>query len=145
MRGYKIGRNGYILLLSENGTFLYHPQDDYVQKNIKDVKLSSNVVDAVLSKNSEFLKYKADGVTKYGSLELVGDTGYLVLSSLPFSEYYAILIAMIIALVILFAAGILLIAVSIRKSAAKLTKPILALNKTAQQLADGDLDLRDNR
>ena len=142
MRGYKIGRNGYILLLSENGTFLYHPQDDYVQKNIKDVKLSSNVVDAVLSKNSEFLKYKADGVTKYGSLELVGDTGYLVLSSLPFSEYYAILIAMIIALVILFAAGILLIAVSIRKSAAKLTKPILALNKTAQQLADGDLDVR---
>ena len=86
--------------------FLYHPQDDYVQKNIKDVKLSSNVVDAVLSKNSEFLKYKADGVTKYGSLELVGDTGYLMLSSLPFSEYYAILIAMIIALVILFAAGI---------------------------------------
>ena len=142
MRGYKIGRNGYILLLSENGTFLYHPQDDYVQKNIKDVKLSSNVVDAVLSKNSEFLKYKADGVTKYGSLELVGDTGYLVLSSLPFSEYYAILIAMIIALVILFAAGILLIAVSIRKSAAKLTKPILALNKTAQQLADGDLDVQ---
>lgn len=142
MRGYKIGRNGYILLMSENGTFLYHPQEDYVQKNIKDVNLSSNVVDAVLSKNSEFLKYKADGVTKYGSLELVGDTGYLVLSSLPLSEYYAILIAMIIALVILFAAGILLIAVSIRKSAAKLTKPILALNKTAQQLADGDLDVQ---
>lgn len=142
MRGYKIGRNGYILLMSENGTFLYHPQEDYVQKNIKDVNLSSNVADAVLSKNSEFLKYKADGVTKYGSLELVGDTGYLVLSSLPLSEYYAILIAMIIALVILFAAGILLIAVSIRKSAANLTKPILALNKTAQQLADGDLDVQ---
>ncbi len=124
MRGYKIGRNGYILLLSENGTFLYHPQvDDYVQKNIKDVKLSSNVVDAVLSKNSEFLKYKADGVTKYGSLELVGDTGYLVLSSLPFSEYYAILIAMIIALAILFAAGTYgFIAVSIRRERRKTDK-----------------------
>ena len=105
MRGYKIGRKGYILLLSENGTFLYHPQEDYVQKNIKDVNLSGNVVDAVLSKRSEFLRYKADHVTKYGSLELVGDTGYLVLSSLPLSEYYAILIAMVISLVILFAAG----------------------------------------
>ena len=121
MRGYKIGRKGYILLLSENGTFLYHPQEDYVQKNIKDVNLSGNVVDAVLSKRSEFLRYKADHVTKYGSLELVGDTGYLVLSSLPLSEYYAILIAMVISLVILFAAGILLIALSIRKSAANLT------------------------
>lgn len=142
MRDYKIGRNGYILLLSENGTFLYHPENDFIQKNIKDVNLSQNVVDAVSSKRSEFLKYKVDGTTKYGSLELVGDTGYLVLSSLPISEYYAMLIAMIIALIILFAVGILLIALSIRRSAANLTKPILALNHTAQQLAAGNLDVR---
>ncbi len=142
MRDYKIGRNGYILLLSENGTFLYHPENDFIQKNIKDVNLSQNVVDAVSSKRSEFLKYKVNGTTKYGSLELVGDTGYLVLSSLPMSEYYAMLIAMIIALIILFAVGILLIALSIRRSAANLTKPILALNHTAQQLAAGNLDVR---
>lgn len=142
MRDYKIGRNGYILLLSENGTFLYHPENDFIQKNIKDVNLSQNVVDAVSSKRSEFLKYKVNGTTKYGSLELVGDTGYLVLSSLPMSEYYGMLIAMIIALIILFAVGILLIALSIRRSAANLTKPILALNHTAQQLAAGNLDVR---
>ncbi len=141
MRSYKIGRNGYILLLSENGTFLYHPQNEYIQKNVKDVNLSQNVVNAITSKSSEFLRYKADGVTKYGYVELVGDTGYLVLSSLPLSEYYAILIAMVISLIVLFAVGILLIALSIRKSAANLTKPILALNHTAQQLAAGNLDV----
>ncbi len=141
MRSYKIGRNGYILLLSENGTLLYHPQNEYIQKNVKDVNLSQNVVNAITSKSSEFLRYKADGVTKYGYVELVGDTGYLVLSSLPLSEYYAILIAMVISLIVLFAVGILLIALSIRKSAANLTKPILALNHTAQQLAAGNLDV----
>ncbi|MEZ3477644.1 MAG: HAMP domain-containing protein [Lachnospiraceae bacterium] len=141
MRSYKIGRNGYILLLSENGTFLYHPQNEYIQKNVKDVNLSQNVVNAITSKSSEFLRYKADGVTKYGYVELVGDTGYLVLSSLPLSEYYAILIAMVISLIVLFAVGILLITLSIRKSAANLTKPILALNHTAQQLAAGNLDV----
>ena len=141
MRSYKIGRNGYILLLSENGTFLYHPQNEYIQKNVKDVNLSQNVVNAITSKSSEFLRYKADGVTKYGYVELVGDTGYLVLSSLPLSEYYAILIAMVISLIVLFAVGILLIALSIRESAANLTKPILALNHTAQQLAAGNLDV----
>lgn len=141
MRSYKIGRNGYILLLSENGTFLYHPQNEYIQKNVKDVNLSQNVVNAITSKSSEFLRYKADGVTKYGYVELVGDTGYLVLSSLPLSEYYAILIALVISLIVLFAVGILLIALSIRKSAANLTKPILALNHTAQQLAAGNLDV----
>ncbi len=141
MSKYKIGRNGYILLLSENGTFLYHPQSEFVQKNIKDVDITQNVIDAVDAKNDEFLKYKTDGHTKYGSLQQAGDTGYIVLSNMPASEYYAMMTAMVIALVILFAVGILLIAISIRKSAKKITKPILELNYTAQQLADGNLDV----
>lgn len=139
---YKIGRGGYLLLLSENGTFLYHPQNDFIGKNIQEINISQNVANAVAAKKSEFLKYKVDGVTKYGSLEPAGDTGYLVLSSLPMSEYYAMLIVMVVALIILFTAGILLIALSIRKSAANVTKPILELNHTAQQLAAGNLDVQ---
>ena len=141
MSEYKIGRNGYILLLSGGGTFLYHPQGDIVQKNIKDVNISNNVANAITSKSNEFLKYKTEGNTKYGFLQHAGDTGYVVLSSLPMSEYYATLVAMVIALVVIFAVGITLIAFSIKKSAKNLTKPILALNHTAQQLADGNLDV----
>lgn len=141
MSAYKIGQNGYVQLLSENGTYLYHPQSDLIQKNIFDVELSQNVKTAVTSEKDTFLKYKEAGVTKYGSLYFAADTGYLILSSLPLSEYYAILFYMVLALAILFAAGILLIAVRIKKSAANLTKPILELNHTAQQLAAGDLDV----
>ena len=39
MSEYTIGRSGYMLLLSENGTFLYHPQNEFVQKNIKDTDM----------------------------------------------------------------------------------------------------------
>ncbi len=141
MSDYKIGRNGYIQLLSENGTFLYHPQNDLIQKNISDVEMSKNITDAVMSKSSGFYKYKILGSTKYGSLQQAGDTGYLVLSSLPLSEYYAMLIAMVAALIMIFMVGIALIAFRIRKSAANLTRPILELNHTAQQLANGDLNV----
>ncbi len=141
MSEYKVGSKGYILLLSENGTFLYHPQSAMVQKNIKDTDTSQNVADAVAAKNDTFLRFKTEGVIKYGFLSGAGTTGYFVLSSLPLSEYYAIFLEMMIALAILFAAGILLIAARIRKSAANLTKPILELNETAQQLAAGDLDV----
>ncbi len=142
LQGYKIGRGGYLLLLSKNGTFLYHPQSNFIEKKISEINISQNVADAVASKKSVFLKYKAEGVTKYGSLEPAGDTGYLVLSSLPMSEYYAILIAMVVTLIILFAVGISLIALSIRRSAANVTKPILELNHTAQQLAAGNLNVQ---
>lgn len=96
MGEYKIGRKGYMLLLSENGTFLYHPQSDIIQKNLKEVNISQNVIQAVDSKRNEFLKYKANGSAKFGSLQCAGDTGYIVLSSLPLSEYYEMLIAMVV-------------------------------------------------
>ncbi len=141
MSEYKIGRKGYILLLSENGTLLYHPQNDMIQKNIRDVGVTENVVDAVESGKNEFLKYKTGGTAKYGFLQHAGDTGYIVISSLPSSEYYATLLATVLGLILIFAAGITLIAFSIRKSSASLTKPILDLNHTAQRLAAGDLDV----
>lgn len=141
MSEYKIGRNGYILLLSGQGTFLYHPQSDLIQKNITESSISQNVVDAVMTNSTVFLRYTADGVAKYGSVSPAGDTGYIVLSNMPLSEYYFMLIVMIIALIAIFAVGIVLIALSIRRSAANLTRPILELNQTAQQLAAGDLDV----
>ncbi len=108
-------QKGYMLLLSENGTFLYHPQSDIIQKNVTEVNISRNVADAIASKTDIFLQYKADGIIKYGSLQRAGDTGYIVLSSMPMSEYYATLAVMVIALILIFAIGIILIAVSIRK------------------------------
>lgn len=138
---YKIGRNGYILLFSESGTFLYHPKADLIMKNIRDTDTSSNVSNAISSKKDIFLRYQTNGVTRYGFLQSAGDTGYFVLSSLPLSEYYAILFAMLLALALLFAIGIVLLTIRIRKSANRLTRPILELNETAQQLAAGDLDV----
>ena len=48
MSEYKIGRHGYILLLSQNGTFLYHPQSDIIQKNIKDVDIFLKFTDIII-------------------------------------------------------------------------------------------------
>ncbi|MDE7207108.1 MAG: HAMP domain-containing protein [Lachnospiraceae bacterium] len=141
MSGYKIGRGGYIPLLSQNGTFLYHPQSDIIQKNITDIKISQNVVDAVMSGSNTFLRYTVNGTPKYGSVEPAGETGYIIVSNMPVFEYYSLLISMIVILLIIFIIGIILIAVNIKKSAANLTKPILELNHIAQQLAAGDLDV----
>ncbi|MBQ6787483.1 MAG: methyl-accepting chemotaxis protein [Lachnospiraceae bacterium] len=141
MSGYKIGKTGYVVLMSSNGTIIYHPQESEQQKYIGDMNISANVVDNVESGNEVFLKYKAAGVTKYGYLAKVGETGYKVLSNIPSSEYYSALVSMIIMLVIVFAVGIVVIVIGLRKTADKLTQPILQLNATAQKLAEGDLDV----
>ena len=141
MSGYRIGKDGFMVLMSSNGTIIYHPQESERQKCIGEMDISTNVVESVEANKEIFVKYKAAGVTKYGYISRVGDTGYKVLSNLPFGEYYSTLIAMIVMFVILFAAGIVVIVFRMRKAADKLVKPILQLNETAQRLADGELDV----
>lgn len=142
MSEYKIGDDGHIFLLSGEGLIIYHPQEEIQQKNISEVDISQNIKDAVAAGKKQFLKYKMSGTTKYGVVSQVGSTGYTVISNMPFIEYYSQLIGMIAILVVVFVVGILLIVLSIKRSAAKLSKPIKELNHTAQQLAAGDLDVQ---
>lgn len=141
MSEYKIGKTGYVLLVSASGTLLYHPQTDLIQQNIADVGVSDNVVEAIANQESKSLKYKVNATPKYGRVQEAGETGYIVISSLRFFEYYSTLIEIIAALAVLFAIGIIYVMRSIRKSAADLAKPIMELNETAQKLAAGDLDV----
>ena len=122
MDTYKIGKKGYVFLASSDGIIIYHPQEDLKQKNLKDAGVSQNVLDAMNSGDEQFLKYK-------------------VTSNMPFMEYYSLLFGIMAALAAIFVIGIVMIAFSIRKSAASLSKPIMDLNNTAQQLAGGNLDV----
>lgn len=144
LSGYTIGSNGYVWLVSSDGMLIYHPNAELVQQNITDVNVSDNVVNAIVNQSTEFLKYKADGTTKYGSVQLVGETGYLVVSNMPFLEYYQMLFATIGVLLTIFAVGIIVVMRSIDKSAYALSKPIAELNETASRLAEGDLDVELN-
>lgn len=141
METYTIGKEGYSILMSSKGLLIYHPNDEYVQKNLTDINISQNVIDAVESNQTTFMKYKALGVTKYGYLSDVGSTGYKVLSNLPSGEYYSIVVTMIVGFVFLFAAGIICIVISMKKVSKKLTQPVMELNEAAQKIANGDLDV----
>ncbi len=141
MQQHKIGTNGYIMLLSADGLVVYHPDESLIQKNISEIDISQNVIDAVANDKAVFLNYTTDGASQYGYVTPVGTTGYTVISSLPTSEYYGQLITTLVLLVVLFAAGIVLIILGMKRTASKITKPILDLNKVAQQMAEGDLDV----
>ncbi len=136
----KVGQNGYISLLSSEGKMVYHPQSDLLEKNISELDVSKNLADALEAGKEKFLKYKINGETKYGVVAFSDSIGYTVVSTMSFAEFYSTVFLMIIALLVIFILGILLIIFSIRRSASNLTRPILELNHTAQQLAAGDLD-----
>lgn len=141
MPEYQIGKKGFVMLLSEQGTIIYHPDTSLMQKNIAEIDISDNVVSAVQKGATEFMPYKAAGVSKYGCVMVAGDTGYIVISNMPSNEFFSernMIVAMLVLVFLLGMAGIVLV---MRRTATKITKPILVLNETAQKLAEGNLDV----
>lgn len=141
MAQHKIGKTGFIMLLSADGLVIYHPNQEFVQKNIAETAIEGNVCTYVENKTEGFVKFKEDGKTKYGYVDMVGDTGYMVVSSMTSSEFYSQLLITILVLAAIFVIGILLIIKSMKTTAGRITKPILELNETARKLAEGNLDV----
>ena len=103
---YKIGNKGYIVLLTEDGTMVYHPTKENELKKLSEANISDDVMNALKSKKGTFLSYKADKSTKEGYVGQIGSKGYYVLSSLPTSEYYSSLITSLVGLVFLLVIGV---------------------------------------
>ena len=138
---YEIGESGYVTLLSSEGMYIYHPIQEYINTYISDTDITPTVVDAVLNKNELFTRYKINGEANYGYVSNVGETGYVVISSITSSEYFRSIFFIGAGVIAVFIVGIVIIFISMRKTAAKITRPLEELNNTAQKLAEGNLNV----
>lgn len=138
---YKIGNNGFVILVTSEGNVIYHPNTDNQQKSLSELNADKTLIQAVEGGKDTSVHYSVDGKSKYGYVGRIGSTDYLTISCLPASEYFASLIRCIIIVLLLVIAGIVVIIITIRHLATQLTKPIVALNDVAQELAEGNLDV----
>lgn len=144
MGNYAIGESGYVMLLASDGTFVYHPNDELIDTLIQDMDITDNVGEAIEAQTASNLKYTVNGETKYGYIMPIGDTGFIALSCIPFGQYYSSLISTVIMLAVLLAAGLVFIVYTIGRLAGNIVKPLIELNETAMQLAEGNLDVSIN-
>ncbi len=144
MKNYTIGEEGYVMLVSQSGTFIYHPNAELIDTLIQDMDITDNVIKAVESQKAQMLKYTANGEKKYGYITPVGETGFMAISCIPSGQYYSSLITSISMLVVVFMAGLVFIILTMGKAAGNIVKPLLELNDTAMQLAEGNLDVTIN-
>lgn len=140
-QSHKIGDGGFIMIFSKSGILMYHPITEWVQKNVTEVDISSNLADAVINEEEQFMKYSASGVNKYGYVTEIGETGFMVVSNLPINEYYSSLIAIVVVLLIVAVGGIVVVVIAMKRVAIKIARPIMDLNETAQKLAEGNLNV----
>lgn len=144
MATYTIGEEGFVMLLDSEGTFLYHPNEDWIDTNVSELGFTDNVQTAVLSGKAQRLKYTINGENKYGYVSPVGNTGFMAFSCIPNSQYYSSLIMAVSMLLVVLIGGLLFIIAILGRTAGRIVSPLIELNETAMQLAEGNLNVTIN-
>lgn len=141
MKKHVIGKNGFSILLSNNGNVVYAPTEAILMMNVADLNVNQEVIDAVNDKVEQSMKITFGAEKEYGHFALVGNTGYIVLTVLPYSEYNQAMVLSIVGIAAMIIVASIMVIFSIKRSAQRITTPIVTLNGIAQKLAEGDLDV----
>ncbi len=141
VQGYKLGKTGFYMLATENGTIIHHPDPACNNKNVSETGMSANIISAVTKKTAGLITYTAMGKTNYGYLSAVGDTGWTITTGIPEQEFNATYNTMRNTVLVIFVFAILLLLLLIILISRSIINPLKKLNHAAQQIADGNLDV----
>jgi methyl-accepting chemotaxis protein len=140
----KVGETGSFILLSNANNIVYSQNEENINKNISESDFDSKLISAVENLNTEIIQYNAGETPFVGSVDTIGNTGWKLISIMPeadFSKTTNSLIATTVRNNIII--GIILLAI-VFVVVTKLTKPIKEIQKVAEKLAEGNLDVNIN-
>lgn len=141
MEEHKIGKNGFLILLTTEGTVMYAKEEAYLYHSIQELELDEKVKTAFASDSYGSYIYQFDGHKQYGYIAQVGESRWVVLSGMPNLEYNADYYWLMTANFFLFAIVIVALALIISLIAKSIVRPIQQLNEVALKIAEGELDV----
>ena len=139
----KAGRTGYGFILAKDGTYIYHPNPDYVmQKRITEFETTSQKAlgTLMLSGNAGVYRYVRERRPMVAFYQPIPITGWSVATVLPENELFAPAIRMmrLLATITLFFS--VAIGISIWLAMQRLTKPLQTLAERTREIASGNLE-----
>lgn len=139
LKSTKIGKNGYIYLVDENGNILAHKDETLLGKKVIDSYFSDIKKSSKKEGNFEF---KQDGKTMYGVYSKYDNRGWTFIAAVPKSELSATAtsigsISIIIVLICIFLSIIIAFI-----TARRVSKPITEIIDVTKQLAEGDFTIK---
>ncbi|NGZ74023.1 methyl-accepting chemotaxis protein [Saccharibacillus alkalitolerans] len=133
---------GFAFMTDKTGVVLAHPDADSVNKPLKESADYAKIADQMLENESGSVEYTYKGEPQLLHYEKVEGTGWIVAASVSKNHAFADYVQMRN----FFVGGIvglaLLLTVLAVVAAARLIKPLILLQKSAQQMAEGDLTVK---
>ncbi len=145
LANHTIGKTGMVLLVDQQGTILFHPQQQYIAHSLFG---SGNDTDAVLSRlnltETGFGRVTLLGIDGYAAYAPIGENPWSMIVFLPYQEYMAELDFLKIFIPGITGAFILITSFVAFNIANKITRPLTELVAATQKIARGDLSIQVN-
>ncbi|MCT4620400.1 MAG: methyl-accepting chemotaxis protein [Marinisporobacter sp.] len=141
----QLGKNGYSYVLSEDGTFIWHPDENYVmKKKITDLNEESiKKLYTYMKENEKGMKtYISQGKNVIAFFSRVPRTNWIFVSVVLEDELSAPLKKSGITQVIITLIILLIISTLLFITTKKLFKPLATLDNIANQISKGDLTVK---
>lgn len=138
---YRLGKTGFFILASSDGTTIYHPNEAYKNMNVAETKMSANMIDQIADKKEGLIDYTSDGKEISGYVTPVGETGWVVASGLPQDEFNLTQSKVQQSVFLIFGLAFCLIILLIFFISRMIVSPLKQLASASDKLALGDVDV----
>lgn len=140
-----VGNTGYIAVFDTAQNVLYHPNSDYVLKNISELPYSDNLKAAIQNDEPiQNMKCTLNGEAFYCSTTYLDSIDYLVLGAMPEEEYMSIVSGTRHDTIFGFVFCILVLTIVTFLFAKRFVRALKKLTSAAEQLAEGQMDVAIN-
>jgi len=136
----KLGDEGYFYLLTKNNIIVSHKDDQNILKSIKEIGISSNLINLIENNINEVTEYSYNDEIYMGNLVTIADTNWKIVSALPKIEFSENTrnVRNIIILIYIITIAVLVILMNVIVGI--ITKPIKKITAVTNKLALGELD-----
>lgn len=141
IKGYQLGETGSYILASSDAQVLYHVNNEFKNRNISEADVSENLKQAFQEKNLGDIRFQNEGVDSHGYVSAVGDTGWIVATSLPDKEFNSTYSKVQTVIFTVFLLTILLVVGLIVLLSARIVKPLKSLSRAADRLSQGEVEV----
>lgn len=138
---YQLGNTGFYIVTSADGQIIYHPKEEMINKKVSEQDMSDGIKQALLTSLEGKIQYASHGVEVHGYVSKIGDTGWMVATGLPLKEFYSEYNKITAAMAVIFLIAVSLVVGMIFLVSKGIVAPLKALTNTANQIADGRLDI----
>lgn len=143
MEQYKIGENGYAILIDNEGTVVYHPDTEKVMtmKMTEEAGAVGAIANKMVAGETGIQKYTYDGESKYMGYAPIKETGWSVASIIPEEETTQGIKDFILLTIVVFAIGLVLLVVILYMIIKKTLKTVPQIVTGIESFANGTLDV----